>query len=226
MRALPPVEPEHESAVASSNVPEHCVYRLFIDCTVVRVCVQESVGMKTVELVFFDAGGGHRSAANALCEVVQRRRAALGDEDDESPGTARRDGCFPQADGRSPAGPLQPDADDGLDARVAGADERYARRHPRAAWEAGAAAFGLLEQEPAGYCRFADSEFQSPHVRCHRACDAARADGDDPHRHGRLSAALLDRTAEAVLHLRDRARLLAGDAISGIRRTACSVRRA
>ncbi len=28
--------------------------------------------MKTLELVFFDAGGGHRSAANALCEVVKR----------------------------------------------------------------------------------------------------------------------------------------------------------
>src|SRR5580693_3205302 len=25
-----------------------------------------------IELVFFDAGGGHRSAANALCEVVRR----------------------------------------------------------------------------------------------------------------------------------------------------------
>jgi 1,2-diacylglycerol 3-beta-galactosyltransferase len=33
--------------------------------------MQESVGMKTLELVFFDAGGGHRSAANALCEVVR-----------------------------------------------------------------------------------------------------------------------------------------------------------
>jgi hypothetical protein len=31
--------------------------------------MQESIGMKTLELVFFDAGGGHRSAANALCEV-------------------------------------------------------------------------------------------------------------------------------------------------------------
>ena len=29
--------------------------------------------MKTLELVFFDAGGGHRSAANALCEVVQQQ---------------------------------------------------------------------------------------------------------------------------------------------------------
>src|ERR1017187_2063899 len=28
--------------------------------------------MKTVELVFFDAGGGHRSAANALCDVARR----------------------------------------------------------------------------------------------------------------------------------------------------------
>ena len=28
--------------------------------------------MKTVDLVFFDAGGGHRSAANALCEIVRR----------------------------------------------------------------------------------------------------------------------------------------------------------
>jgi hypothetical protein len=27
--------------------------------------------MKTIELVFFDAGGGHRSAADALCEVVR-----------------------------------------------------------------------------------------------------------------------------------------------------------
>ncbi len=33
--------------------------------------VQESVGMHTIELVFFDAGGGHRSAANALCEVTR-----------------------------------------------------------------------------------------------------------------------------------------------------------
>jgi hypothetical protein len=30
--------------------------------------------MKTLELVFFDAGGGHRSAANALCEVVKRQQ--------------------------------------------------------------------------------------------------------------------------------------------------------
>ena len=29
--------------------------------------------MKTVELLFFDAGGGHRSAANALCEVVRQQ---------------------------------------------------------------------------------------------------------------------------------------------------------
>src|SRR5277367_1286416 len=29
--------------------------------------------MKTIELVFFDAGGGHRSAANALCEVARRQ---------------------------------------------------------------------------------------------------------------------------------------------------------
>ena len=29
--------------------------------------------MKTLELVFFDAGGGHRSAANALCEVARRQ---------------------------------------------------------------------------------------------------------------------------------------------------------
>ena len=29
--------------------------------------------MKTLELVFFDAGGGHRSAANALCEVARHQ---------------------------------------------------------------------------------------------------------------------------------------------------------
>src|SRR4051812_25709235 len=33
--------------------------------------MQESVGMKSLELVFFDAGGGHRSAANALSEVAR-----------------------------------------------------------------------------------------------------------------------------------------------------------
>jgi 1,2-diacylglycerol 3-beta-galactosyltransferase len=32
--------------------------------------------MKTIEIVFFDAGGGHRSAANALCEVVRREQRA------------------------------------------------------------------------------------------------------------------------------------------------------
>jgi F420-dependent methylenetetrahydromethanopterin dehydrogenase len=30
--------------------------------------------MTTIELVYFDAGGGHRSAANALCEVVRREQ--------------------------------------------------------------------------------------------------------------------------------------------------------
>jgi len=30
--------------------------------------------MKTLELVYFDAGGGHRSAANALCEVARREQ--------------------------------------------------------------------------------------------------------------------------------------------------------
>ncbi len=30
--------------------------------------------MKIIELVFFDAGGGHRSAANALCEVARREQ--------------------------------------------------------------------------------------------------------------------------------------------------------
>ena len=30
--------------------------------------------MKNLELVFFDAGGGHRSAANALCEVVRQQQ--------------------------------------------------------------------------------------------------------------------------------------------------------
>ena len=33
--------------------------------------------MKTIELFFFDAGGGHRSAAKALCEVTQRERRPL-----------------------------------------------------------------------------------------------------------------------------------------------------
>ena len=62
-------------AVARGNQPDH---RLSFHCTVtIQVqtgrYVQESVGMKTLELVFFDAGGGHRSAANALCEVVRRQ---------------------------------------------------------------------------------------------------------------------------------------------------------
>ena len=36
--------------------------------------MSESGRMKIIELVFFDAGGGHRSAANALCEVVRREQ--------------------------------------------------------------------------------------------------------------------------------------------------------
>ena len=38
------------------------------------IAVSESGGMKTIELVYFDAGGGHRSAANALCEVARREQ--------------------------------------------------------------------------------------------------------------------------------------------------------
>jgi hypothetical protein len=34
--------------------------------------MQESVAVKKLELVFFDAGGGHRSAANALSEIARR----------------------------------------------------------------------------------------------------------------------------------------------------------
>ncbi len=34
--------------------------------------VSESMKMKSLEIVFFDAGGGHRSAANALSEVVRQ----------------------------------------------------------------------------------------------------------------------------------------------------------
>jgi 1,2-diacylglycerol 3-beta-galactosyltransferase len=34
--------------------------------------MQKSVAVKKLELVFFDAGGGHRSAANALCEMARR----------------------------------------------------------------------------------------------------------------------------------------------------------
>lgn len=30
--------------------------------------------MKTIELIYCDAGGGHRSAANALCDIAQRER--------------------------------------------------------------------------------------------------------------------------------------------------------
>jgi 1,2-diacylglycerol 3-beta-galactosyltransferase len=41
-------------------------------------CMPESVGMHTIELVFFDAGGGHRSAANALCEVARREERPWG----------------------------------------------------------------------------------------------------------------------------------------------------
>ena len=168
--------------------------------------------MKTVELVFFDAGGGHRSAANALCEVVRRAGTPLGDADDESPGTARRDGCFPQAHRRAPAGPLQSDAAARLDARFAGADEGHARRHPGAAFEAGETALELLAEQTAGHGRFGDSEFQSRDLSGHPAGDAERSAGHDPDRHGGLSAAFLDRAAAAVLDLRNGARVRAGAA--------------
>ncbi len=36
--------------------------------------MSESGEVKIIELVYFDAGGGHRSAANALCEVVRREQ--------------------------------------------------------------------------------------------------------------------------------------------------------
>jgi hypothetical protein len=36
--------------------------------------MQESKTVKRLELVFFDAGGGHRSAANALSEIVRREQ--------------------------------------------------------------------------------------------------------------------------------------------------------
>src|SRR5437899_9284841 len=43
-------------------------------CGDARAAMQESITVKSLELVFFDAGGGHRSAANALCEVVRRQQ--------------------------------------------------------------------------------------------------------------------------------------------------------
>jgi len=43
--------------------------------SVTAVAQRDTIGMvRRLELVFFDAGGGHRAAANALREVMERER--------------------------------------------------------------------------------------------------------------------------------------------------------
>ena len=121
--------------------------------------MQESVGMKTVELVFFDAGGGHRSAANALCEVVRQQDRPwdmkmmnlqeLLDEMD----------IFRKLTRPAPAGHLQSPAAAWLDSRLAGAHEGHAWRDSGTAFEASQSALELLEEQSAGPGCFRDPEF-------------------------------------------------------------------
>src|SRR5207248_4345165 len=57
----------------------------------------------------------------------RRPPAAVGSADGEPAGGAGSTGCLPQVDGTAFAGPLQPDAQERLDAWLAAAHRRHAR---------------------------------------------------------------------------------------------------
>jgi 1,2-diacylglycerol 3-beta-galactosyltransferase len=76
----PLIDAPHQPSVAGGDYANHAMLPPGQILAVSRGSLesfgrmQESGGMKTLDLVFFDAGGGHRSAANALREVAQREQ--------------------------------------------------------------------------------------------------------------------------------------------------------
>src|SRR5579885_2797970 len=132
----------------------------------------------------------------------QLTRSAVRNPAGQSAGDAGFDRRVPQ-DHRNPAaGHLQPDAQKGLDARLAAADGRHASGYPAVSSPAGEIARTDVEREKAGAGGVAGAQFQSRAGRESAARAARSAASHDSHRSRRLSAALLDRTAGAVLHLR------------------------
>ena len=86
--------------------------------------------MKKLDFLYFDAGGGHRSAANALLQVIT---------DQQRPWEVRMVNLqevldpldvFRKLTGPAPAGSLQPDAQERLDARLAAAHCGHAPGDP------------------------------------------------------------------------------------------------
>ncbi len=178
--------------------------------------------MKKLDFLFFDAGGGHRSAANALRLAIERegrpwevRLVNLQELLDPLDVFRKLTGLRLQdvynlmlKKGWTLGSP-----------QLTAAMHLLIRLYHR---EAGGAARTALAGEPAGHGRLARPELQPRRRRERRAVDTGRAVRHGHYRYRRLPAALLDRARIAVSRLRVRSARWSRRARSAIRMTASS----
>ncbi len=129
--------------------------------------------------------------------------AALRNPTRQSAGSAGFHRCLSQGDGTAAARPLQSDAQERLDARLAAAYCGHARGDPHIPRAGRARAGKVLAREPPGPGGLAGAQFESRDLRELAACAAGCAHGRHSNRHRRLSAALLDGAPGTALHLRN-----------------------
>ena len=144
--------------------------------------------MKRLDFIFFDAGGGHRAAANGPPTGDGKPERALRDPHGESPGSCSiRSTSFARSPGFG-----SKTSTTSCSRRAGRWVRRSSRRHaPGDPPVSRRGRCALLEhfwqREPPGYGRFAGAQFQSRSGRKPAPRAARRASGHHPHRHRGLS---------------------------------------
>ena len=125
--------------------------------------------------------------------------AAVRDPHGQPAGSAGCHGCLPQGDRTSPAGPLQPDAEEGMDARFAAVDDGHALGDPAVSPQTVRLLEEFWREDPPGYGGFAGAQFRPRAVREPGARAARRSVGHHSDGYRRLPAALLDRASRSSI---------------------------
>ena len=158
--------------------------------------------MKAIDLFYFDAGGGHRSAANALKQVIERQKRPWDVRLVHLQNMMSSFDIFRQTNGNQERRRVQPGAAQGVDVRLPADGSADACALIRSYHSAASEDFAApLRCERSGSGDFGDPELQSLAAP---GFGGRGSDGDGFDGYGGLSAALLDGEAGSILYLWDR----------------------
>ena len=158
--------------------------------------------MKKIDLLYFDAGGGHRSAANALKEVIERQHQPWRIELVNLQEAMDELDLFRKLLGIRLEDCYNLVLNKGWTLGSAQLIARHAVSDPALASRAGAGAGKAMAGAAAGFAGLAGPELEPRHRGERPQSDSRDAAGYDPDRHRRLSAAFLDRAPETISDLR------------------------